>query len=307
MAASGSKNFSVTRTDIVESAMRKTGQYDAGEAASAEEAADAVLALNILIKGWSARGIDLPWRSTITLFLQPGTQSYAIGPSGYHATSSYVETTLSTAEAAASALLGLTSTTGMTVNDHIGIKLDDGTIHWTTITNLGTGAIADALPSAAAAGNRVYAYTTKAYRPQKLIFVHRRSPAADDTPVNLIGEISYRSLSQKSAIGQVTQAYYSPTLVNGTLYVWPVNDRSIDKLVLIAQLLADDFDDAGDEPQFPIEWTEAMVWGLAASLGPEYGVSIQQQAFLEGKAAEMLNTMLDYDVENASVVFGREA
>src|SRR5688500_2834148 len=102
MAVSGSKNFTVTRTDIVDSAMRKTGVYDPGEEPSAEESADAVLALNVMVKEWSVLGIDVPWRETITLFLQPGTQSYLIGPTGDHATTSYVETTLA-ASASASA------------------------------------------------------------------------------------------------------------------------------------------------------------------------------------------------------------
>lgn len=307
MPSSGSKDFSVTRTSIIEAALRKTGQYDVGEPMSPEELADAAFALNVFVKGLAARDIDLPWRSTITLFLQPAQQSYRIGPSGDEATASYRETTLSTDEATNSTSLGLTSTTGMTNNDRIGVKLDDGTIHWTTISNVGAGTIAAGLASAASAGNAVYSYTSKTTRPRKLIFAHRRDPQDYDTPVDLIGEIAYRSLSQKGQQAPTNQVYYSPTLTNGTLYVWPANDGSVDKLVLIGQLYPDDFDAASNEPEFPIEWTNVLIYGTAAELGPEYGLAATDKAYLESKAEYWLNILLDHDVENASVIFGREA
>ena len=56
------------------------------------------MALNLLVKEWSARGIDIWLRSEVTVFLQPQTQKYSLG-TGY-ATTSYVETTLSADEAA---------------------------------------------------------------------------------------------------------------------------------------------------------------------------------------------------------------
>lgn len=304
MAVSGSKNFSVTRTDIINAAMRKTGVYDAGDAPSADESADAVLALNVMIKEWSARGLDVPWRETITLFLQPGTQSYRIGPTGDHATTAYRETTLSADGVAGSTTLTLVSTEGMSNADSIGIKLDDGTIHWTTISSVAGTVIASGLASSASDGNAVYSYTTKANRPQRIVYVNRRSSSGQDTEVELIGDIAYRELSSKSATGQVNQCFYQPTLVNGTLFVWPTG--GVDKLMLISQPLVDDFDSASNNPQFPIEWSNAIIWNLAAELAPEYGLPLKERMLLKAEAREKLETVLDYDVENASVIFGRE-
>ncbi len=303
MAVSGSKNFTVTRTDIIYAAMRKAGNYDAGDAPSAEESADAVLALNLMVKEWSVLGIDVPWRETITLFLQPGTQSYTIGPSGDHATASYVETTLSADAASSATTITLTSTAGLTAADSIGIKLDDGTIHWTTIVNAATTEITTGLASAASSGNAVYAYTTKANRPQKIVYAHRRE-SDKDTPVELIGEVAYRGLSTKGASGPVNQVYYQPTLTNGSLFVWPTSGA--DKLVLICQPLVDDFDSSSNNPEFPIEWANAIIWNLAAELAPEYGMPLKERQVLEFKARGKLEALLDYDVENASVIIGLE-
>lgn len=306
MAFSGSKNFSVTRAEIIAAILRKVGAADAGETPDAGEGADAAFALNLVVKELSARGIDLPWRETITLFLQPNTQSYTIGLTGDHATTSYAETTLATDEALGSTSLGLASTTGMSLADLIGIKLDDGTIHWTTITNVAGTTIATGLASAASAGNAVYAYTMKAYRPQRIVYAHRRDGHDIDTPVELIGEIAYRGLSNKGSSGPVNQVYYQQTLTDGTLYVWPANFGGPDKLILIAQNLVDDFDAAGDNPQFPIEWVNPLIWLTASDLAPEYGISLKERLILKNEAMEKLEAVLNYDVENASVIFGMD-
>lgn len=305
MAVSGSKNFAVTRTDVINAAMRKTGFYDAGDPPSADESADAVLALNVMIKEWSAKGIDVPWRETVTLFLQPDTQSYQIGPSGDHATALYRETTLSADAAASATTISLLSTSGMTNADYIGIKLDSGSIHWTTIASVAGTTIASGLASAASSGNAVYSYTTKAIRPQRIIYAYRRSDSNQDTPVDLIGDVAYRGLSNKGAAGVVNQCFYQPTMVNGTLFVWPVGP-GVDKLILICQPLVDDFDAASNNPQFPIEWANAIIWNLAVELAPEYALSLKERMLLKAEAKEKLETVLDYDVENASVIFGRE-
>lgn len=306
MAVSGSKNFTVTRTDIIGAALRKVGAFDSGDSIPASDSDDCSLALNLMIKEWSARGIDVPWREAVTLFLQPDTQSYTIGPSGDHATASYRETTLSSAAIAGATTISLASTSGMSNSDYIGIKLDDGSIHWTTISNVAGTTIASGLASAAASGNSVYSYTTKANRPQRVVYAHRRDSDDQDTPVDPIGEIAYRGLSQKGAAGPVNQVYYQPTLTNGTLFVWPANAGGDDKLILICQPLVDDFDAASDNPHFPIEWGNAIVWNLAVEIAPEYGVSVRDRLALKAEANGKLETVLDYDVENASVIIGME-
>jgi hypothetical protein len=266
--------------------------------------ADAALALNLMVKEWSARTIDLPWREEVTVFLQPDTQSYLLGASGDHTATSYDSTTLSAAAASGATTLTLTSTSGMANADNIGIKLDDGTIHWTTITNVAGTTIATGLASAASEGNKVYAYTTKAYRPQRILYAYRRDDDDRDTEVTMIGEMAYQGLSDKGSSGPVNQIFYRPALTNGKLFVWPTS--GVDRLVLLVQNLVDDFDAAGNNPQFPIEWGNAIIWNLASELAPEYGVNLKERQLLKFEAAEKLQTLLDYDIENASVIFSRD-
>jgi hypothetical protein len=300
---SGSKNLSVTCNDIIAAALKKAGVYQSGEQASPEEVQDAKFALNTMVKEWSALGIDVPWRTTITLFVQPGQQSYLIGPTGDNATSAYVETTLATAADTGAIALALTSITGMSDGDHIGIKLDSGVIHWSTLADAASVIIADGLVSGASAGNSVYAYTDKAYRPQKVIYALRRNAQGFDVEVTLIGDTEYQGLARKDQPGYVNQAYYTPTFDNGTLFVWATSGS--DKLVLITQNLVDNFDALNDAPQFPIEWTNALVWNLASELSPDYGMPLKERMDLERRATKKLETLLDYDTENASVILSR--
>lgn len=310
MATSGSKDFTITRADIIESALRKIGEYDAGEGVDGESSAPASMALNLIIKELVAKGADLWLRKTVTLFLQPGTQSYSLGLTGGEQTESYVETTLSAAEASGQTVLSVTSSTGMTAADRVGIKMDDDTIHWTTIVSVDSAiqiTITTATDDTAASGNKVYAYTTKAYRPQKLLYVHRRDVDGTDTPVELIGENEYRNLSLKGATGPVNQCWYHPTLTNGTLYTWPTDGGSTwDKLMFVGQFLPDDFDAQNDNPDFPIEWGNVLIWRLAAELSHEYGLPRldRQQLWMVSEAKTQ--ELMDYDDENASVRFELE-
>jgi len=311
MATSGSKNFTVTRSDIIASALEKIGEYDIGETVTGEDTTSASRALNLMVMAWLNKGADLFLRETVTIFLQPQQQSYSLGTSSSdHATTSYVETTLSAAEASGQTIISVTSSTGMTASDYVGIKMDDDSIHWSTISTVDSATqitIADATDDTAASGNKVYTYTTKSYRPQKIVYAYRRDTSDQDIPVDLIGEIAYRGLSDKAAEGPVNQAWYHPTLTTGTLYTWPVDGGStVDKLVIVQQVRPDDFDAAADNPEFPIEWGEALVYGLADRIAPSYGIPRNDRLLLKAEAAEKLNDALDYDVENASVIFALE-
>ncbi len=310
MAVSGSKNFSVTRGEIIDAALRKVGGYDSGDTTPGNESSDASFALNAMVKSWSSKGLDLPWRETVTLFLQTGTESYTVGPTGGHATTSYVETTLSAAAAISATVLTVTSSTGMTVADNVGIKLTDNSIHWDTIASVDSSTqitITTGILTAAASGKNVYAYTTKANRPQKIVYAFRRDTSGLDTEVTPIGENEYQNLSDKDSKGPVTQIFHRSTLTNATIFTWPTDGGStFDKLILITQNLVDDFDSTSDNPEFPIEWSDALVYGLAWRLAPEYEVTIDERRAIKSEAKEFLEDLLDYDVEDASVILAAD-
>jgi hypothetical protein len=307
MAVSGSKNYAITRATIIESALKKVGVYDQGDDVDGDDTSSANVALNLLVKEWVADGADLFLRTESTLFLQPDTQSYSLSTD--HITDSYVETTLSAAEASGQTVISVTSSTGMTAADNVGIKMDDNTIHWTTIVSVDSATqitITDATDDDAASGKKVYAYTTKSDRPNKILFAYRSDKNGFDTEIRVVGEAEYRRQSNKTSDGAPVEVWYNPqgNQATGKLFVWPDNGGADwDKIVLIGQVYPDDFDTGSDSPDFPIEWGNALIWGLAAEIASEYGLPPQETAYLESKARYKLDKMLDYDQEDASVEF----
>ena len=304
MATSGSKDYSITRAGIIEAALGKLGIFDQGEPVSGADTTTGTRVLNLMVKELSARGVDLWLRDEIILFTQPDQQSYLLGTANATTTLD-AETTLSAAEASGQTVISVTSSTGMTAADNVGIKMDDNTIHWTTIATVsGTQiTIDDATDDDAASGNKVYVYTTTSGRPTKIISAFRRDVNNIDNEITMIGEREYRRQSNKGSAGPPVEAWYQPTLDTGTLYVWPVDGGSNwDKILLSAQFYPDDFDDAGDNPEFPIEWGNTLIWLLAADIAPEYGLTLAEIAYLEAKSEFKLNELLDYDVENASLI-----
>ena len=311
MATSGSKNFSITRADIIGSALRKLGVYDSGESTSGDDTSNASLALNMMVKEWVVRGADLFLRETQTLFLQPDTRKYALNTDEITA-DTYIETTLSAAEASGQTVIGLTTTTGMTAADRIGIKMDDNTIHWTTIVSVDSSiqaTITTATDDEAASGNKVYTYTNKASVPQKILYAFRSDTSGHDTEITIIGENEYNRQSNKTANGPPVEIWYNRkgNQATGELFVWPDNGgKTWDKIVMVANILPDDFDAGSDNPDFPVEWSNCLVWGLAAELASEYGISEREQARIWSTSEFKLSELLSYDSENADVIFAMD-
>lgn len=311
MATSGSKNFSITRADIIGAALRKLGVFDSGEAVSGDDTSNASLQLNVMVKEWVARGADLFLREEQTLFLQPNTKKYALTTDEITA-DTYIETTLSAAEASGQTVISLTTSTGMTASDRIGIKMDDNTLHWTTIVSVDSSTqvtITAATDDDAASGNKVYTYTNKSSVPQKILYAFRSDTSGNDTEITIIGENEYRRQSNKDADGPPVEIWYNRkgNQATGELFVWPDNGgKTWDKIVLISNILPDDFDAGGDNPDFPIEWANCLIWSLAAEMASEYGISEPEQARLWATSEFKLSELFAYDTEDASVIFAMD-
>lgn len=306
MTTSGSSDFSLSRDDIINAAALETGDIAEGEELKVDRIDAYALRLNTWVKSLMTGGTKLWAMKQATLFLSAGTASYAIGSSSAHCANAYVQTTLSTDEASGSTSMGLTAFAGMADADNIGIVLADGSIHWTTISGApgAVTTIAAALPSAASAGAAVFTYTTSITRPQRIDTESAfwRSPAGQDTPVELISRAEYARLSNKSARGKIVQAFYDPQLVNGQIYLWPAPDSASDVLRFWYERILEDFDASTDTPDFAIEWGEALILGLAHRMSPSAGLSLAERQDIERRAGDALYIAMGYDRENVSML-----
>lgn len=305
MTTSGSVDFSMNRDEIIAAALENIGAYGAGETIAPADIATCSTRLNMMVKAWMAQGIHLWAMREATLFLSVGTQSYSLGATGTHCTDTYVHTTLTADAASGATSIAIDSASGMSASDNVGVALDDGTIHWTTISGAPgtTTTLASGLASAASSGAVVFSYATKINRPQRIQSAYRRDISNADIPVRMISREEYADLSNKFSTGKVIQAYYDPQLTNGVLHVWPAPDLATDVVRFWYERVLEDFDAVTDTPDFPIEWAEALVASLSHRIAPAYGISPQERQLLLQDAQMKLDVAIDYDREITPVLF----
>lgn len=306
MATSGSTDFNRTRNELLTGALRLIGKSGRGKTASAADIDDASEALEMMVKAWQASGIHLWKMKQATLFVDKGTASYSF-PGG-NCTHSFVETTMKVAGVATDSTIDVNSISGMTAGDFIGIELDDGTVQWTTINGAPSGdtvTLTAALTGASAISNVVYAYTTKIVRPLRVIEARRKDTS--DVQIDVVSRNEYFDLPNKTDNGSINQVYYDPQLTTGKFYIWPTGNTATDKVEIDLMLPIEDFDSSNINPDFPQEWLLALKWNLASLLGPEYGLDLNRQLYIDSRAKEFLTNVSGFDAEGGSVYFTVES
>ncbi len=309
MATSGSVDFTLTRDQIIHRALRICGAIETGETASTEEVNDAQIALNAMLKHWQGHGVKLWKKAEGVVHLAVGQTSYTLGTgSTDHVTllSDAKKTEMAVAGSATDLTITVDSDDDIANADVIGIVLDDGTVHWTTVNGAPAAnvvTITAGLASAAAVDNHVYSYTTLINRPLKVIDARRRDDADQDVPVIMFSREEYFQTPNKTTQSKVVQVYYDPQLGTGTLYTWPAPESADDRIIFTCFLPIEDFDAGSDTPDFPQEWFQALCYNLAVDVGFEEGVTPQIQNRIMLRAEKLLREVQAWDDEEASVLF----
>lgn len=78
MAVSGTNTFTVTRNDLIASALRTLGVIGIGETPVSEDYTNCSQALNIMIKSWAKKGFPLFVNATESVNLVASTSSYTL-------------------------------------------------------------------------------------------------------------------------------------------------------------------------------------------------------------------------------------
>lgn len=289
MATSGSYDFSLTASQLIDRVAKNLGVLEAGGTINSNDQTDILQTLNVVAKEFSgtidgAPGMKTHTRQRVTLFLAKGQQTYLIGPSDTRATTAYGRTTLSAAEALGQTALSITSnqdsttfpgtTASMTVSDLVGIELDDGTIHWSTISGATTTllTIADSLASAAASGNYVWWFTSRAQRFVDIASAVLRDENLNDTPLDVyIDAREYdQGVTSKYADGTPTAILVEPlrTTTRITLNNQPTDVT--DQIVMTVLYPTEDYDSTSNDIAFPQEWVGYLEWEVTMRSCPMF-------------------------------------
>ena len=307
MATSGSTNFAVTRDDIINEALELLGVLSEGESANADQITSASRTLNMMTKAWQADGLNLFAVERMYLFTEKTQEEYSLSSTTTdHVTTDFVETTVSVAATAGASTITVTSATGILDGDQIGIA--SGTdVQWTTVN--GTPAanvitLTDTLDADADVNAVVYAFTTTADRPMKIMeaYIHLAG-SNTDIPIGKISRRYYNQLSVKDNVGIVNQFYYDPQVSAGQLFVWPTTDDEKNYIVMFVQRTLDDLDAGTDNPDFPQEWYLPLALNLAVLLATKFGVPATEYREIASQAQGYYEMARGFDEELYTSVY----
>lgn len=327
MTTSGTVVFRTTRDNLIKSSLRLLNAYDPENSIGPTTAqlTNGAEALNMMVKGFEAKGLQLWERKYAAVFPQKGQGVYTLGspgPAGDHATlatpigiANFVQTTLaSDASSGATSVIVTSASSNSSVGHaavsitdtyNIGIKLDTGYLQWTTVSGSPVGTtvtLAAALTSAASLGNTIYCYQTKLVKPLRILDGFVRQSAGNDVPAMVISREQYNRFGLKSSTGTPVQLYYDPQENSGDLYVYPTF-LTVDQVLYIEfQKPIEDFNASGDDFDLPQEWGECLKFNLAFRLAPEYEISTEKFNQIKYLAESSMAALDAWDQEYASLL-----
>jgi hypothetical protein len=283
VSTSGTVTYSVNEADIIKDALIEIGYLDAEETPTANDIVIARRKLNLLIKQWTSQidfapGLKMWTRRTGYLFLQDGQVQYSLGPSGDNATETYTRTTLSASAANGAGTVTVASVTGIATTYYIGVVLDSGSIHWTTVNGAPAGSVVTltaVLTGAASSGNTVFCYQTKMRRPFELLSGSRRDTDGLDAPVDVQMNLAeYEAIYDKTSEGSPYRLYFEAQRTNAVVYLncAPEDVTEVIRLPYLSYI--EDFAAETDDADFPAEWARPLVLQLANDCCRPFGRAV---------------------------------
>ena len=233
--------YSITRDQIILSALRKIGVVEPGDTSATIDASivtNCAQALNLMVKQWMTEGIKLWTVTEYTLPLVANQTEYIIGPSG-------------------------------------------------------PDLVAD--------------------RPLRLIqgVIRNISTTPDiDTPLQILSKQEYMTLGSKFSTGIANSVYLNPGPTSASVKFFLTPDTSTAtnyQAILTCQRPIYDISLSSDVPDFPNEWMQALVWGLADQLSLEFGLPINHRQEVMLRAEKYKDQLTSWDIENESTFFQPDA
>ena len=267
--------------DIVSGALRSIGALESGETPEPEAANDAFNLLNDMLAQWSNEHMMIHYQTEVIFPLVGNTYQYTIGPGGTVGavlTGSVSGFTLTVTSITSGAIaIGQTlSGTGITAG--------------TTIASFNTGSgenAAGALGTYTLSNSMTAGSTTiNAYyqRPIRINSAFVRVSSID-YPVQILSNEDYKLIGLKALNGPWPRAlYYQPSELLGNLTFWP--NPSSGEMHMYCDTILGGFNTLQDIIKLPPGYNNAMRYGLAELLMPEYGKNSQaQNAMIFNQAA----------------------
>lgn len=270
MSTSLSSDFDLTRNDIINAALRKVGAVAQGESPTAEMISEGAEALNIITK--NLEGFRLWKREWWTKTFSAASEVTGTDTLKYTCIRSH------TSSATDKPITGA---------NYKSYWKQTGSTGGTWITATEYSAIGEFQFDADVIGMDKAFLRYSGY----------------DISLAIRGFGEYMEVSTKDDFGEPSILFIEKlTRMKGYLWPQPINTNYILNVLQYTKL--EDFDAANNNPDFLTKWLRYLVYDLAADLGPEYGISMANQRYLDSKAELYKSRLLkeDDEVSNGSFV-----
>lgn len=289
MSLSGKFDPKVTRDFIIENAAEIAGVLDSeGGSLTPLQYSRMTGYLNAMISSWEADEIYIWCRRVLGVILEPGKASYTFADDLSGDSHAFYGTLISTTFSSGTGTsISVASTTGMASGDYIGIQLTDDTYHWTTISSVDSSTALTLTTGSSGtyeSSGKVYSHTYKPVRPLRIKDGYVRQSAGNDTPTKILSKEEYYRFGIKTTQGLTTQIFYDALWPAGILYCYPVVNTVGNIVYFESHFPFQVFTDSADTPDFPKEWTNALIYGLAVEIGYRYGLDEKRLTKVEQMA-----------------------
>jgi len=302
MAQSGNIGTISTDSEIIIQGYKKAGILSEGETLTAEQLVDGRRILNAVTAQLINKGIKLWKRKFATLFLAGSQRIYELGNNA-RCTETYIETTLDGDFLSAVDVIDVDDATGMTAGDQLGIMVSNE-LSWFEILSISTNEITltTALGTDVTDGASVYTYTDIIAKPMKVDDANVKN-LADSSEYMMVrySRQEYFVLSNKASEG-IQYNYYTEKVLNQMniyIYVTPQNSLHTVELSLTSPLFVTD--SPADQVDFPMEFSQLLIYSVANELCLENGVNEITSATIFAEKNKLYNETNAFDSEETSI------
>ncbi len=306
MTTSGSYDYNPTVLEIITEAYEQAQILGEGESPTTDQINSALRTLNLLVKNWQARGLNIFAVQKTWLWPTSNVGHYQLS-SGTSAVWSSKYAFSPTTDNALSGDVVIYTLLEADVGDRIGIPQTDGTVFWTTctVTDVDNITIDDPLPEDLADNTTIYAASATApYEPMALVEGYAILNSTTSITLDQMARVDYFSLPKTTNRGLATKIYFDYIPGNVNVFFWPLPDaqRVIFQLNVWRRLA--DLDSTTNTMDLPQEWLLPLSLNLAVILATKAGLPAEDFQKLRIQAAETLRAAEDFDVENyTSITF----
>ncbi len=259
-----------TALQIVTDAVKLLGVYEKGQALDADEGADGLRALNLMIEGWDNEHLALYQTREISHALTSGTGQYTIGRGGV------------INEVTGTATAGAATTITIEAGD---IDYDGQWNGYWIVTTGGTGSgqakeITACVDSTAVVTvksawstnpDATTTYEIEVKRPQKIARAWVRDSNDSDYGITLLTNDDWSQIGLKSTTGTFPDGlYYRPDFPMGEINLYPLPGSGLTLYLQVWDRLTP-FPSLSTEASFPPGYERALTHNLAVEFAPQFG------------------------------------